>query len=72
MNYRILFSFLILFLLPSCSKGNVTSETLFVKKIENLNSDFIFCMDTSSIISLENSNVHFYNFDSKEQDVFKT
>ena len=54
----------------------VSAETvesgLFVKKVDNLPDDFIFGMDASSVISLENSGVKYYGFDKTEQDVFKT
>lgn len=51
---------------------NVSSNTLYVKKVNNLKDDFIFGMDSSQVISLENSGVKYYDFDDKEQDVFKT
>ena len=49
----------------------VESDSLYVKKVENLSDDFIMGMDTSSVISLENSGVKFYDFDGNEEDVFK-
>ena len=48
------------------------SNTLYVKKIENLPDDFIFGMDLSSIIAEENSGVKFYNFQNEEKDIFET
>lgn len=52
-------------------KEAVESE-IIVKKIEGLSKDFIKGVDVSSIISLENSGVLFYNEKGKEQDIFKT
>lgn len=52
-------------------KEAVESE-IIVKKIEGLSKDFIKGVDVSSIISLENSGILFYNEKGKEQDIFKT
>ena len=41
-------------------------------EIENLPDDFVFGMDASSVLAEENSGVRYYDFDGKEQDVFKT
>ena len=46
-------------------------STLYVKKVENLPEDFIFGMDASSVIALEDSGVKYYDFDGNEEDVFK-
>lgn len=43
-----------------------------VTKVEGISEDTIKGVDISSIISLEESGVKFYNFDNKEQDIFKT
>lgn len=48
----------------------VTSDSLYVKKVEDLPKDFIMGMDASSVISLENSGVKYYNYNG-EEDVFK-
>ncbi|MEH7482829.1 glycosyl hydrolase 53 family protein [Neobacillus drentensis] len=45
---------------------------IFVKKVEGLNPNFIKGVDVSSIISLENSGVKFYNTTGEVQDIFKT
>ena len=59
----ILLVVLSVFMLVSCtSKKNYKSDSLYVEKVENLKKDFIFGMDISSIISLEQSGVKFYNF----------
>lgn len=51
--------------------GDVSSETLYVKKVDNLPEDFIMGMDASAVPSLEASGVKYYGFDGTEQDVFK-
>lgn len=45
---------------------------IFVKKVEGLRPDFIKGMDISSITSLENSGVEFYNENGEVQDIFTT
>lgn len=55
--------------------GNATQPVpadIFVQKVEGLNPNFIKGMDISSILSLENSGVQFYNTDGEVQDIFKT
>ena len=49
-----------------------SSDSLYVKKVENLSDDFIMGMDASSVLSLEQSGVKYYNYNNEEQDVFKT
>ncbi len=46
-------------------------SSLYVKKVENLPEDFIFGMDASCVIALEDSGVKYYDFDGNEEDVFK-
>lgn len=58
--------------LSACEqKAEVTSDTLYVKKVEDLPDDFVMGMDASAVISLEKSGVKYYDFDGSEQDVFK-
>ncbi len=61
-------------MLTGCSGGENTtvsdSDTLYVRKIEGLSEDFIMGCDISSIISLENSGVKFYDYNNKESDIF--
>ena len=70
--------FLLLLLITSfgCGSNKIkridSSDTLYVKKVENLDDDFIMGMDASSVVSLENSGVKYYNYDGEEQDVFLT
>ncbi len=45
---------------------------IFVERVDGMNEDFIKGVDISSIISLENSGVKFYNEDGQEQDIFTT
>lgn len=45
---------------------------IFVQKVPGLKSDFIKGIDVSSIISLEQSGVRFYNEQGIEQDIFTT
>ena len=49
-----------------------SSDSLFVRKINNLNDDFIMGMDASCVPSLEASGVKYYDYDGNEQDVYKT
>ena len=51
--------------------GAEGESTLYVKKVENLPVDFIFGMDASCVIALEESGVKYYDFDGNEEDVFK-
>ncbi len=41
-------------------------------QIEGLPEDFIFGMDASAVLAEEKSGVKYYDFEGKEQDVFKT
>lgn len=52
-------------------KTDVTSDTLYVKKVNGLSDDFVMGMDSSAVISLEQSGVKYYDYDGTEQDVFK-
>lgn len=62
-----------LLLITSCGTkiDKVTSSDLYIRKIENLSDDFIMGMDLSSIVSLENSGVKFYDYNNNEEDIFK-
>lgn len=50
----------------------IPSDTLYVKKVEGLTDDFIMGCDISSVISLEESGVKFYDYDGNENDLFDT
>ena len=58
---------------PSSSeeKPTITSDTLYVKKVENLPDSFYCGMDVSSVIALENGGTKFYDFEGNETDLFK-
>ena len=46
--------------------------SITVPKVEGLSDDFVMGADVSSLISLENSGVKFYDFQGQEQDLLKT
>ncbi len=48
-----------------------TPSSLYVKKVENLQEDFIFGMDVSSVLAEEASGVRYYDFDGNETDIFR-
>ncbi|HAJ65050.1 MAG TPA: extra-cellular endo-beta-1,4-galactanase [Clostridiales bacterium] len=48
----------------------MSSDTLYVRKIENLPEDFILGMDVSSVLAEERSGVKYYDFDGEEKDLF--
>ena len=50
--------------------SNVTSDSLYVRKIENIPEDFIFGMDASCVPSLEEGGVKYYDFNGEEKDVY--
>lgn len=50
----------------------ISSDSIYVRKVENIDDDFIMGMDASSVISLEQSGVKYYDYDGNEADVFKT
>ena len=60
-----------LLLLPCAQAESAAESSLYVKKVENLPEDFIFGMDASSVIALEESGVKYYDFDGAQEDVFE-
>ena len=50
----------------------ISSDTLYVKKVEGLSDDFALGCDISSVVALENSGVKFYGWDGSEHDLFDT
>ena len=56
---------------PNKMKINVTSDSLYVKKVENLSDDFIMGMDASCVPSLEAAGVKYYDYDDAEKDVYE-
>jgi len=49
----------------------VTSDSLYVEKVENLPEDFIMGMDASCVPSLEAGGVKYYDHDGTEKDVYQ-
>ena len=49
----------------------VTSDSLYVSKVENMREDFILGMDASCVPALERSGVKYYDFDGTQKDVFE-
>ena len=59
-------------LVPGLNAGaEAVSDSLYVKKVENLPEDFIFGMDISSVLAEEASGVKYYDFDGNETDLFR-
>ena len=50
---------------------NVTSDSLYVEKVENLPEDFILGMDASCVPSLEAGGVKYYDHEGAEKDVYQ-
>ena len=53
-------------LMSGCSGADITSDTLYVKKVENIPADFIFGMDASCVPAIENSGVKYYYYSGNE------
>ena len=64
-----------LFLFSSCTSQKVekvtSSDSLYIRKIENLPEDLMMGMDVSSLLSLEQSGVKYYDFDGTEKDLLE-
>ena len=73
-HLTIILSILMMLLLCSCNSNHIekvnSSEEVYIPKIDNISDDFIMGMDLSSIISLENSGVRFYDFDGKKMKAY--
>ena len=66
---------LICFGLTACNTASyepLTSETLYVQKVENLTEDFILGVDASIVPSLEAGGVKYYDYNGEEADIFET
>ncbi|MBR5121204.1 MAG: glycosyl hydrolase 53 family protein, partial [Oscillospiraceae bacterium] len=66
---------LICFGLTACNTASyepLTSETLYVQKVENLPEDFILGVDASIVPSLEAGGVKYYDYNGEEADIFET
>ena len=49
----------------------VTSDSLYVSKVENMPEDFILGMDASCVPALERSGVRYYDHEGNEKDVYE-
>ena len=49
----------------------VTSDTLYVEKVENLPEDFILGMDASCVPALEAGGVQYYDHDGSHKNVYE-
>ena len=56
---------------PTEPANTVTSDSLYVKKVENLSEDFILGMDASCVPALEAGGVAYYDYDGSEKDVYQ-
>ena len=57
--------------LPETGDAGVSSDTLYVEKVENLPEDFIIGMDASCVPALEAGGVKYYDHDGNEKDVYQ-
>ena len=55
---------------PEATEHSVTSDSLYVQKVEHLPEDFILGMDASCVPALEASGVRYYDYDGTEKDVY--
>ncbi len=66
---------LLVSLCSCCGKTAVekvaSSDSVYVRKIEGLDDDFIMGMDVSSVLALEDSGVRFYDYNGEEADLFQ-
>ena len=79
--FFLIFISLLFLIFISCKKGNnnalvkvdvnVSSNLLYVAKVDNLNDDFILGMDVSSVLSLEDAGVKYYDYDGNNLDLFE-
>ena len=56
---------------PNVKTLDVSSDFLYVNKVEDLPDDFIMGMDASCVPSLEASGVKYYDYDGTEKDVYE-
>jgi arabinogalactan endo-1,4-beta-galactosidase len=52
-------------------EATVTSDTLYVRKVENLPEDFIMGMDASCVPALEKGGVKYFDHAGEEKDVYQ-
>ena len=53
------------------SQNAVSSDTLYVEKVENMPEDFILGMDASCVPALEAGGVRYFDHDGTEKDVYQ-
>ena len=58
-------------LLVEYERPTLTSDSLYVKKVEGIDDDFALGMDASCVLALEASGVKYYDYDGSEKDVFE-
>ncbi len=56
---------------PQEGAAGVSSDSLYVKKVENLHEDFILGMDASCVPALEKGGVRYYDHEGNEKDVYQ-
>lgn len=56
---------------PQVRNVQLESDSLYVKKVENLPGDFILGMDASCVPALEKSGTKYYDYDGSEKDVYQ-
>jgi arabinogalactan endo-1,4-beta-galactosidase len=56
---------------PNTMPTTVQSNSLFVKKVENMPDDFIVGMDASCVPALEKGGVCYYDHDGSTKDVYE-
>ncbi len=56
---------------PNDMNTDLTSDSIYVEKVENLPQDFIMGMDASCVPSLEASGVKYYDHEGNEKDVYQ-
>ncbi|MBR4501297.1 MAG: glycosyl hydrolase 53 family protein [Clostridia bacterium] len=69
MHYRLISAALVLLFIALVIPARAEGE-IFVEAIPGLSEDFILGMDVSSVISLEESGVRYYDDDGREKDLF--
>lgn len=56
---------------PNVTGVGVSSDSLYVEKVDNLPEDFIMGMDASCVPALDASGVKYYDYDGTEKDVYQ-
>ena len=56
---------------PNAKELDISSDSLYVQKVEGLDDEFIFGMDASAVPSLEAGGVKYYDHNGAEKDVYQ-